>query len=286
MDWDEYRVFLVVARSRSVREAAQTLEVSHSTVLRKIDQLESRLGARLFDRLSVGFQLTSVGEDVLQGANDIEESIQGIDRLVTGRDGALEGLVRISMPAVLVHQRLFPDVKSFNKQFPGIKLEVELSYQAANLARREADLAIRFTQAPPEDLIGRKLGSLAMVPYATQAYLKKHDPLDTNSGALVIAYGNPDTWSPPAQLAHLDVLGFYDDIALQINLTKQGAGVGILPSCICDAEPSLVRVTEPVVRYDLWVLYHTDLRYTSRVRAVRDFVLNSMSPLFDEPCAN
>jgi len=271
LDWDDYRIFLTVARSPSIRAAAVELEVSHSTVLRRLDRLEDKLGARLFERRTVGFRLTSAGEDVLQGVNDIEESVQSIDRSVTGRDSALEGLVRVTMPDVFAHPALFPDIKKFNQQFPNIQLDIDLSNSHADLNKREADIAVRVTGSPPEDLVGRKLSPAYMAAYADKDYAEQYKPDQPDSKALRIASGKPETWECIYGFKHLSVAGYFEDISLQLTLALQGAGVANLPLLIGDAESSLIRLSKPIHNADVWLLYHTDLRYTSRVRAVRDF---------------
>lgn len=280
MDWDDYRFFLMVTRAPSIRGAASTLGVSHSTVLRRVDRLEDTLGARLFERVTGGFSLTPAGEDVLRSVKEIEESVQSIDRSVTGRDASLEGLVRVSMPEVMAHPCLFPDLSKLKNQFPNIKLEIELSYGLSNLHKREADLAVRFTNTPPEDLVGRKVGQFAMAAYATQHYIDQHQPMSPDSSAQMIGYGNPDTWKPRHGFDHLTAMGFFDNISLQIDLANAGLGIGSLPTYIANQEPKLVQISEPMMHIDIWVLYHTDLRYTSRVRVVRDFFVDAFATLF------
>lgn len=286
MDWNDYQFFLVVARTPSVRAAAAELNVSHSTVLRRVENLENRLGARLFERQTVGFRLTSAGEEVFAGAKEIEESIQSIDRAVTGRDSSLEGLVKISMPSIFSHPAVCPDVVSFKDQFPGIKLEIDLSYKSVNLNKREADIAVRFTNSPPEDLVGRRVGRAAMAPYATKNYLRKHKPMEAKSSAQLIGYGNPDTWHAVAGFEHLDVVGFYDDIFMQVDLIKRGLGIGVVPMFMCSPDPNLVQLMPPAQVFDVWVLYHTDLRYTSRVRAVRDFLVSQLTEKLSDGANN
>lgn len=277
LDWDDYRIFLTVARTPSVRAAANDLEVSHSTVLRRLDRLEDKLGARLFERRNVGFRLTPAGEDVLQGVHDIEESVQSIDRSVTGRDSALEGLVKLTMPDVFAHRALFPDLKQFNRQFPNIQLDVDLSYTLADLSKREADIALRVTDNPPDDLVGRNLGPAFMAAYAERDYVKKYNPHKADSKAQRIGFGNPDTFECTYGFDHLNVVGYFDNMMLQVTLAKQGMGVAVLPVIIGESEPELVRVSEPKEHASIWLLYHMDLRYTSRVRAVRDFLQESMT---------
>jgi len=281
MDWDDYRIFLMVARTPSIRAAALKLGVSHSTVLRRLDRLEDKLGARLFERNAVGFRLTRAGEDVVEGVRDIEESVQSIDRAVTGRDSALEGIVKISMPDVFSHPAMLPNFNELKAQFPNILPEIDLNHSVADLGKREADIAIRLTNKPSDDLVGRKVGQAYMGAYATQAYIDQYQPLDKASKAQMIAYGTPHNWQSRHGLDHLSPVGFYDDILLQLTLAKQGLGVASLPSMIADSEPLLVSITEPELFTDIWVLYHTDLRYTSRVRAVRDFLVESLLQRFE-----
>ena len=280
LDWDDYRIFLMVARTPSIRAAANELEVSHSTVLRRVDRLEDKLGARLFERRAVGFRLTAAGEDVLQGVHEIEESVQSIDRSVTGRDSALEGIVKVTMPDIFAHPVLFPDLSKFNQQFPNIQLDIDLSPSLADLSKREADIAVRITSNPPDDLVGRKIGPAFMAAFATADYFERHQPLEPDSKAQLIGYGNPDTWQCRHGFDHLNVIGYFNNLLLQVTLACQGLGVASLPIRIGDSEPGLVRISEPIQIAEAWLLYHTDLRYTSRVRAVRDFLQSSMSQHF------
>ncbi|MDC0598299.1 LysR family transcriptional regulator [Gammaproteobacteria bacterium] len=276
MDWDDYRYFLVSARSSSLRAAAKKLKVSHSTVLRRLDRLEARLGTRLFERGAAGFQLTQSGEDVLLGAAEIEDSLQTVDRLVTGQDTALSGGVIISMPDILAHHTLFPDIKLLNRKFPGIQLKVDLTYSLANLNKREADIAIRFTNNPSEDLVGRAVGDLYSAPYATKKYIEQHKPKTKKSTAQWIGWGDPSKWLPRSVFPHLGILGVFDNMTLQIDLAKAGMGVGMLPCVIADKIPSLVCLAEPKKLGSAWVLYHADLRATTRIRIVRDFFVDAL----------
>lgn len=276
MDWDDYRIFLHLANAPSVRAAANRLQISHSTVLRRIDRLETKLETRLFDR-NAGFSLTPAGSEVLAGAKDIEESIQSIDRSVTGRDSALNGEVKITMPDAMIHPALIPDFKKLRQQFPGITIRTELSYETLDLRKREADIAVRITDNPPDDVVARKVGTFGAAAYATKEYVEEFDPLHPDSKAELIGWGTSENWVTPAGLSHLRIAGHFDNILLQTQLTLRGAGVGILPIPLAELEPSLVKLSDALNIHTMWVIYHSDLRYTSRVRVVRDFLLESFS---------
>lgn len=283
MDWDNYRVFLAVAKAPSVRAAAHRLGMSHSTVLRKLKQLEETMGTRLIEPLTSGVQLTQAGEEVQAHAQLLDEQIQEMDRKVTGRDSLLSGIVRISMPDILTHPSICPDFCRFHQQFPGIKLAIELSYSAVDLARREADIAVRFIfKQPPDDLVGRRVGQNYMAPYATQRYIDLHNPGAPDSTAKIIGWGDQASWKAPKPFRHLPALGYYDSILLQLAQTKLGLGIGYLPHVAACREQNLVQIGPPHADYNVWVLYHSDLRHTARVRAARDFLVTHFSRVFAE----
>src|SRR6201996_3036448 len=142
IDWDDVRYFLAVARGGSVRAAAERLGVNHSTVLRRIAQLEERLGARMFEKLPSGYRLTAAGEEVLELANQMEASSHQLETRVLGRDQSVRGLLRVTLPPFLATHLLMPDFAEFARLHPDIEMEVLSTGEVANLTNREADVAI------------------------------------------------------------------------------------------------------------------------------------------------
>src|SRR5260370_30511299 len=94
IDWDDVRYFLAVARGGSVRAAADRLGVNHSTVLRRIAQLEKHLGAQMFDKLPSGYRLTAAREEVLALANQMEAASHQLSTRVLGGEQSVRGLLR------------------------------------------------------------------------------------------------------------------------------------------------------------------------------------------------
>src|SRR5262249_24075783 len=159
MDWDDVRYFLAVARGGSVRAAAEGLGVNHSTVLRRIAQLEERLGARMFERLPSGYRLTAAGEEVLEFADQMEASSQRLETRVFGRDQSVRGLLRVTLAPPLATRLLMPDFADFARLHPDIEMEISPSGELANLTNREADVAIRVVydrKTLPLNLHGQK----------------------------------------------------------------------------------------------------------------------------------
>ena len=100
MDWDDFRFFSKLAHTRSVRAAAAVLAVNPSTVTRRLEQLEERLGVRLFTRSHSGLTITAEGAEVVEQLDRVAIELEEIERRLRGRDSDLQGNVRITMPDV------------------------------------------------------------------------------------------------------------------------------------------------------------------------------------------
>jgi len=159
IDWDDVRYFLAAARGGSVRAAAGRLGVNHATVLRRIAQLEERLGAQMFEKLPSGYRLTAAGEEVLELANQMEASSHQLETRIFGRDQSVRGLLRVTLTPILATHLLIPDFAEFARLHPDIEMEILSSGELANLTNREADVAIRVVydrQTLPLNLHGLK----------------------------------------------------------------------------------------------------------------------------------
>jgi DNA-binding transcriptional LysR family regulator len=117
--------------------------VNHSTVLRRIAQLEERLGVHMFEKLPSGYRLTAAGEEVLEFADQMEASSHLLETRVFGRDQSVRGLLRVTLTPPLANHLLMPDFADFARLHPDIEMEILSSGDLANLTNREADVAIR-----------------------------------------------------------------------------------------------------------------------------------------------
>lgn len=275
INWDDLKIFLAAAEAPSMRLAAGNMGVSHSTISRRIDALEKELGVRLFDRLSDGYRLTEAGSELLPIAHDIDERVNTFGRQVAGRDKELKGQITVTMPLIAANCMFMPMIIEFMEEYPSIDVKVTDSFKVLDLSRREADIAIRFTNNPPEHLIGRKLGTLHQAAYATQAYLDQHDPHATDSTAKWVGWGKPHykpAWVERSPFPHLPLRGHFDSVELQIAAMKAGVGVGYVPCIMTSDQSGFVQLSEPEPWLDVWLLSHRDLRTTARMRAFRQFI--------------
>jgi DNA-binding transcriptional LysR family regulator len=277
MDWDDLRYFLALARTTTVRGAGARLGVSHATVGRRVEALEARLGARLFERTPEGFALTDAGERALTTATALEADVAALERSVLGADERLEGPVRITVWDGAVCDLFLPALTELLTAHPGITLEVSADPRSVNLNLREADIALRVLAAgasPPEHLLGRRVAPLGVASYVGRAHARRLDPDLGSEGARWLAY--EDRAMTTALVAasshpHLPPWGNFRDLEVLASAARAGLGLVMLPCYLGDADPALVRLTRPDRHEpaDVWLLSHPDLRATARLQAVR-----------------
>ena len=271
-DWDDIRVFLAIARTGTIRAAARGLGLTHSTVSRRLHGLEERLGATLFERTIEGHGLSAAGNAIMATAQAIEKEMATINRQVFAQDTRLAGTVRLSIHDILFHAILHPALRDFQKKFPMIELEINISGQLANLAQREADLVVRATKTPPQSAVGRKLATSPLAVFASKSYLKNRPKLDR---WIKLTYGPSEIPPLPAR-----TVVTVDNAHATARLIADGVGMGTLPCYQGDSFPGLYRVpeTDLIPDLDMWMLIHADLRKTPRVRAL----LNHLYEVLEE----
>ena len=283
MDWEDYQYFLAVAGGGSVSAAARGLAQSHSTVLRRLDKLEAALAVRLFERFQTGYVLTASGEELLSLLAPVAEGMQDIERKLGGQDAALQGTIRVTTTDTLM-ALLLPALSEFRQTYPGIQLQVTVNNSFLNLSRRDADVAIRPSNTPPDNLVGRKLGRLRTAPYAADAYLRRRGPAG--------GWGDYDWVAPDDSLAHLRQARWLrehvpperhaisvDSLLGMAAAVEAGLGAGMLLCLLADARPGLVRLADPdpALDTDVWILTHPDLRRVNRIRVFTAFLFDGLS---------
>ncbi len=275
MHWDELRYFLAVARLGGVRAAGQQLGVAHTTVARRVESLESELGARLFDRHRDGYALTEVGRRMLPGAEDLELRVHALARDVAGRDARLEGPVHVTCSDDYVAAQVVSDLQPWCASNPGVELHVSADGRPYNLARGEADLAVRALgrdASPPGYLVGHRLAPIHLAPYVARGHASRLCPPAV--AARWLGYGDERVWSELARgqpWPDLPVWGRFSSLAPMVAAAEAGLGLALLPVYVGEAESALERVDAGAAFHvgDLWMLHHPDLRETARVQAAR-----------------
>ncbi len=171
--WDDVRFFLAVARAGSLSGAARVLRVGHMTVGRRIALFEKRLGVTLFSRTPDGFVTTSTGEAILRQCTAMETAALDLERVAAGRDSLVKGSVRVTTTEALAHHVVAPAIAAVRRAHPELRVDLVAGVRSLDIARREADLAIRFARPQASELVCRKLGEVGFSLYASQRYLAK-----------------------------------------------------------------------------------------------------------------
>ena len=278
IDWDDVRYFLAVARGGSVRAAAGRLRVNHSTVLRRIAQLEERLGARMFEKLPSGYRLTDAGEEVLEFADQMEASSNQMETRIFGRDQSIRGLLRVTLAPTLATHLLMPDFADFARLHPEIEMEILSSDEPVNLTNRQADVAIRVVYehgALPLNLHGLKGPELFGGVYISRDLLAawRAGAPDRIRWIVKNNIGLSD-WARDGEVAVAEVPFRTTDAGAQIVAVRQGLGMTTLPCFVGDADPLLVRAPGTALHMHgtLWLLMQGETRKTKRVRLFTEFV--------------
>ena len=273
MNWDDLRFFLALARTRTVSAAGRELEVKHTTVSRRIKALEQGLGTRLFDHLPDGYALTPAGENLFQNALLMEEQAQAVERQVFGLDAQLKGHLVLTASHDVFSRLVTPQLGIFKKVYPGIDLQLLSSTGLTDLSARQADIALRLTPKPPDYLIGKRVMRLGIGIYASRQYLQNHSKWDH------LVLWNDEMEKPEwarQNFPDAEVVIRANDVTTLLACLKNHMGLSMLPCYIGDSAPELMRIDLPLQEstWGVWVLSHTDLRATARVRACREFLVD------------
>ncbi|MFT4627924.1 MAG: DNA-binding transcriptional LysR family regulator [Myxococcota bacterium] len=269
LDWDLLRHFLAAMRTNTLREAAGTLGVSHPTIRRRLSALEAQLGVTLFERGTGGLQATPAASELLSLAEQVEAAVQAVGRRATTTDTALAGPIRVTVPDLLMSHLLMPDLVAFADRWPQIRLQVEPSYEVADLGDRRADVAIRampIGTEPSGSLVGRRAAQVY-----TAIYGRDHQWIGW--------YGDERdrAWTRDQGFPNRTIVAGMPNMFLQKAACMEGLGLALLPCFL--AEPDLGRRTDPTPSIDIWVLVHPDLRRAPRLRLFRDEMVAALERL-------
>lgn len=286
--WDDFRFFLATSSAGSFSKAANELGVTQPTISRRIENLEHRLGVRLFDRLPNGVALTTEGESILDAARHIESTVLEIQRNVHGSDKRMEGTVRISVTDGLATYWLTPQLNRLLERHPGISIEFQCSIEPADALKMETDLSIQSGLPQAADLIAMKLGTMHFVPWASPDYIERNGAPTTPEELLrhrlldhSIYYKEEGDWNDWFALARAANLISYktNSSASMLSAIQSGLGIGMLPTYVGECVEGIVPLSLDLRTYsEIYLTYHPNIQGTARVREV----INWIKSLFDD----
>ena len=278
MNWDDIRIFLAVARHGSLRAAGRALGLSQPTVGRRLAAFEKTFGGPpLFDRLPDGLRLNPAGDALVAAAERLENAALALERRRAAGSPTLSGTVRVSVGEWAEDLLARHSGRADAGGLPdGITLELVQSPQTANLARRDADLALRHGVPEGGNLVVAKVGAIAGA-----LYRRRGGDAGLGRDGHWITYTEEQGHYASARWLDQQVRNGggrmvlrATHLAMRLAAVRAGVGVGLLPCYAGDADPLLERLGDPVpeLTADYWVIVHRDLRRVACVRAVIDWI--------------
>ena len=278
LDWSDFHVVLAIAEQGSVAKACKPLQMTHSTLLRKLDLIETRLQTRLFECTRGRYTLTPADHEIEQAAKAFQPIALAAETRATGQDLRPSGEERVSVAPFLV-QCLLPDVMAqFASSFPDVQIELTTSRDYTSIRRREADVAIRVADEVPEWLIGRRLADLEFKIYGkrigkSKLALRSIDQL--TSERRWIGFERDvhdlkfDRWLA-VDVANKQVVLRVDNFSHALTMVKAGLGIALLPAFLEGYEPNIQPLSGPIKELTtaLWLITHPEIKNTTRIKVL------------------
>lgn len=282
LNWDDLRLLSFIGQEGTLRGAARKAGLSPATLSRRLDQLEEAVGQKLVERYQGGCIPTAFGTDMFALAEQMGDIALEVEHARARQNAhSASGVVRINTDEWLSYF-LTTRFAAFHDAFPNVEVEIVTSHRPYNLARREADIAIRPYRPEQLDLVTRQVGTLSFGLYCSQAVATRHAvALATHdwAGVPFVGFDEPraefqsDRWLralPGASAPWMRCsygLGILDGVS-------HGAGLGVLATFLASEAHGLVAAIPhiPELDQDIWLSMHGSLRTSARVRAVVDFV--------------
>lgn len=286
-DWDDLRFFLAVARHGSTLAASRSLKVSQATVSRRITLFEEKLGVELFARTPAGYALTARGLALVPAAEAVEAAAGHFGEAVGAESRKLSGLVRLTTVESAANAWVIPAVARLHDSHPEVQVEILTTDANLDLARGEADIAIRFGPRPDhEALIARHLTELEECVYASRelatrlgrpenlAALSRY-PLIVESS---VPFGRFARWLSEA-VPEGRIVQRVTSLSTAIAGVRAGIGAAVLPCIMGDDLKGLVRLMPPIpeLTTPCWMVTTDQARRQPHVRAVIDEVVGHIS---------
>jgi DNA-binding transcriptional LysR family regulator len=247
--------------------------VSNTTVMRRLESLEEHIGGKLFNRTPDGYKPTALADQLLPTAKTVEQTLNEAERQVSGKDSELSGRVKLSLPAVPV-THISESVAEFAQNYPRIELDISVSDEPVDLARREADIAVRGLpkdKRPPKDIVGIKIGRISLGYYVHKELLSEAARGQRQLTCIRASHTVLNLGDLPApETLGLESRHLIDGLTPRMVAVTHKLGVAALPCFLARQHPDLILLPGvPSAHWGhTWLLHHKDLRQSARIRAL------------------
>jgi DNA-binding transcriptional LysR family regulator len=273
------RTFGEVMREGGLSGAARRLALSQPTVGRHIDALEAALGVALFARSPRGLTPTQAARDLAPHVAAMNVAASAAERAAASAASPDRGVVRLTASHVVGVEVLPPILARFCVDHPAIAIELALSNRNQDLARGEADVAVRMARPTQSGLVARRIGRTPIGLYAHRDYLARFgtpESLADLADHCVIGFDRDDSsFRSVGAKGPFTREGFRfrcDDEVAQIAALRAGVGIGGCQEGVARRSPELVPILPGAARFalEMWLVMHEDLKATPRIRLLFD----------------
>ena len=286
--WDDLKSFLACARHKSFRHAADLLGVTSTTLMRRIDRLEARIGCRLFLRDQSGLTISEEGLAMFADLTELERHAFNVFRRASRSSGTSAGTVRVAVTEGPGNFWILPRLIDFQKTYRKITVDLRCAMEQADVGRLETDIAIQFEPPSNPDLIVARIGRMHIYPFVSEGYrklygvpatlaeLKNHRIIKQNAPQL-----DDTAYARILGLTSLEgVVGIKTNSSIGVlYAVERAAGVGFLPTASVALGAPLVPVDMGVRHHtDLWITYHKEFRNSERHKIVVDWLKKIFEP--------
>lgn len=296
---DQLRIFLRVAHCGGFSLAADQLGVPRPTVSLAIQQLEARMGARLFNRTTRRVSLTQDGEAMLERATALVADCDELEQQFRPHPGAMQGRLRVDVPSRIARRLVAPALPGFFERHPGIELDLGSSDRAIDLIHEGIDCALRVGELSASSLVARPLGMFRLVNCASPAYLEHYgvprSPVDLPLH-LAVNYAQPASgrvalweWSEEGQLRTLAMRARVSANNAETYIACCLAGTGLIQIPAFDVREhlergELVEVLQswPAPKMPVQIVYPHRRHLSRRVREFSNWLAEILAPCFDK----
>lgn len=281
-DWSLVQSFLAALDQGSLLGAARVLSASQPTIGRHIAELESQLGAVLFERTGRGLLPTATALRLAESARAMEAGAHQLARSVSGAEAEVSGTVRITASQPVACMLLPPVLARMRQVLPEVQVELVASNQVTNLLRREADIALRMVRPDQASLVAKRIGAVTLGAYAHRDYLRRkgtpQQPPDLLQHELVGNDRHEDIVQGFAAMGYpvqREQFAFRtDDLMAYWEAVRAGLGIGFVGNYMARTDANVVAVLPKLQLPELpiWLTVHREIRTSRRIRAVYDFL--------------
>jgi DNA-binding transcriptional LysR family regulator len=285
--WEDLRVFLLCARHRGFKSAADAMGLTATALIKRIEQLEDQLGFKLFTLEKTSLSLTGEGRALLFDVEQMERLSLNILRRASAPSD-ISGTVRIAATEGPGNFWILPRLIKFQENYRKILVDLRCVPQQADIPRQEADISIQLKRPSDPELVATRLGRIHIHAFASQAYLNAHG-VPTSLSELRNHRVVKQTRMQHDDSAYARVLGLdslegivgisTNSSVVLLYAVEQGAGIGFLPTSTIALGAPLVAIDLGIdYHVDLWLAYHRQFRHSDRHKLVIAWLKSIFDP--------